>query len=78
MKLIVLSLPRETTKEELVEIFEPYGQVEACNIVMNSGGTTSKGFGFVEMQDEHAKAAMTALHGSKIGKRKIRVKESSD
>ena len=38
----------------------------------------SKGFGFVEMALDHeAEIAIKALHGSKLGKHKIRVKAAS-
>lgn len=78
MNIIVLNLPRETTEDELSEMFKTHGEVSSCNLVMDKETGASKGFGFVEMNDEvQANAAIEALHGTKIGKRKIRVKVSN-
>lgn len=77
MNIIVLNLPRETTQEELAALFAPHGAVTACNLVMDKETRVSKGFGFVEMANHtEAITAIGALHGSKVGKRKIRVKVS--
>lgn len=78
MKIIILNLPRNTTKDELAELFKVYGTVESCELVMNKDKGTSKGFGFVEMQDAEAAAAIKNLHGKKIGENKIRVKVSDN
>ncbi len=75
MKLIVLNLPRDFNEASLVELFKAYGDVGICNIVMDDNTNISKGFGFVEMVKENeATTAITALHHSKLGKNKIRVK----
>jgi RNA recognition motif-containing protein len=77
MKIIVLNLHRDTTKEKLRDLFKFYGQVESVQLVMDKEKGTSKGFGFVEMPDEiEATAAIAALHGKKVGGNKIRVKVS--
>jgi RNA recognition motif-containing protein len=42
---------------------------------MDEGTAGSKGFGFVNMaQQQDAEIAIEKLHGSKVGKNKIRVK----
>ena len=75
MKLMVLNLPRDFNEGSLVELFKTYGNVGICNIVMDENTNISKGFGFVEMEKEdEATDAITALHQSKLGKNKIRVK----
>lgn len=77
MKIIVLNLPRETTAEEVSELFKPHGKITSCQLVMDNVNNKSKGFGFVEMNDANeANAAISALHGKKIGENKIRVKIS--
>lgn len=78
MKLIVLNLPRDFNEDALVELFKAHGNVSAQNIVMDENTNISKGFGFVEMATEdEATAAINALHHSKLGKNKIRVKPAS-
>jgi len=75
MKIITLNLPRDLTKESLTELFSKYGKIESCDLVMDQKTGESKGFGFIEMNDDNeAQKAISELHGSKIGKNKIRVK----
>ena len=75
MKLIVLNLPRDFCEDDLATLFKAHGNIKACNLVIDDKTGASKGFGFVEMALEHeAVIAIKELHGSKIGKMKIRVK----
>jgi len=75
MKLIVLSLPRGFSEQDLEELFKAHGNVTACNLVRDEKTDSSKGFGFVEMaREEEAMAAIEKLHGSKVSGHKIRVK----
>jgi RNA recognition motif-containing protein len=75
MKLIVLNLPRDFSEDALAKLFKDYGNIKACNLVLDDKTGTSKGFGFVEMALEHeADIAIAALHGSKVGNKSIRVK----
>lgn len=75
MKLIALNLPRDFDEQALAELFKAHGNIKACSLVLNKDTGKSKGFGFVEMALEHeGKAAIKELHGSKVGKNKIRVK----
>ncbi len=77
MKLIVLNLPRDYKEQELAELFKVCGNIKACSLVLNEDTGKSKGFGFVEMALEHeGKIAIQQLHGKKIGKNKIRVKQA--
>lgn len=79
MKIIALNLPRDLTKEELEDLFKPYGAVESATLVLDKVTGRSKGFGFVEIRDElEAQAAISALHGSNLHSNKIRVKVASD
>ena len=75
MKLIVLNLPRDFSQTDLAALFQAYGDIKVCNLVMDEGTSGSKGFGFVNMaQQQDAEIAIEKLHGSKVGKNKIRVK----
>ncbi len=48
---------------DLGELFEQYGTVNSVRIISNRKNTKSKGFGFVEMEDnEEAKQAIRALN----------------
>jgi RNA recognition motif-containing protein len=73
-KLFVGGLPFSTTDEELKEIFAAHGAVASATVVRDRDSGRSKGFGFVEFEnDEEGKAAETALNGSDIGGRNISV-----
>jgi RNA recognition motif-containing protein len=78
MKLIILNLPRDYTENELAALFKQYGNIKACDLVMDKVTGDSKGFGFVEMAlKEEAVVAIEALNGMTIDKKKIRVKAAN-
>jgi RNA recognition motif-containing protein len=77
MKILVRNLSRSTTEAEIREIFESYGLVQSCTLVMDAKSGTSKGFGFVEMpRAGEAKAAINNLNGQLVAQHKIRVKKA--
>ncbi len=77
MKLLIRNLARTTTEKELQSLFEPFGTVQSCTLVMDKETGTSKGFGFVEMPKQgDAKAAMKSINGKEIAGNKIRVKKA--
>ena len=58
-------------------MFEAYGSVQSCSLVMDKLSGTSKGFGFVEMpKPGEAKAAMKNINGKDVAGSKIRVKKA--
>lgn len=76
MKLLIRNLARTTTEIELHAMFEAYGTVQSCNLVMDKETGKSKGFGFIEMPKlGEAKAAMKNLNGKDVAGSKIRVKK---
>ncbi len=77
MKLLIRNLSRSTTEAELLTLFEPFGTVQSCNLVLDKKTDGSKGFAFVEMPKQgEAKAAMKTLNGKVIDGNKIRVKKA--
>lgn len=77
MKLLVRNLSRETTEDEVLQMFQAYGAVQYCKLVMDRDTGKSKGFGFVEMpRAGDAKAAVKELNGRELGGNKIRVKKA--
>lgn len=77
MKLLIRNLTRETTEAELKKLFQEFGTVHKCNLVMDQATGTSKGFGFVEMQKPGAaKAAVKTLNNKLINGQMIRVKKA--
>ena len=79
MKLIALNLPRDLSEQSLALIFKKIGDIKSCTLVIDKQTGISKGFGFVDMAlDPDGETAIKELHGSKIGKNKIRIKQSTD
>lgn len=77
MKLLVRNIDRSITEAELLELFEAYGSVQSCNLVMDQESGSSKGFGFVEMpKSGEAKAAMKSLNNQVLGNSILRVKKA--
>ena len=77
MKIIVRNLSSLTTEEHLKSLFEPFGAIQYCNLVMDKETGGSKGFGFVEMpKPADAKAAIKSLNNQVIDGVKIRVKRA--
>lgn len=77
MKLLVRNLDRSLTEENVKALFEPFGSVQSCNLVMDKNTGASKGFGFIEMpKPGDAKAAMKQLNGTTVSGLPIRVKKA--
>lgn len=76
-KLFVGGLPFATTDEELEQLFAAHGTVASAAVIKDCDTGRSKGFGFVEFEnDEEGKAAQKALDGSDVGGRSITVNEA--
>jgi RNA recognition motif-containing protein len=79
MNIFVGGLPFKVDEKELREIFEKFGEASVVKIIMDKQSGRSKGFGFVEMDDEEAaQQAIEALDGSELYGRKIGVRVSED
>jgi RNA recognition motif-containing protein len=44
MKLLVRNLTRNTTEAELKALFQPFGTVQSCTLVLDKDTQISKGF----------------------------------
>ena len=76
-KLYVGGLPFSTTDEELAAAFGEHGKVASAKVIIDRDTGRSKGFGFVEFEDDaEGKAAETAMNESDLGGRTIRVNEA--
>lgn len=77
MNIYVGNLSYRMTDAELKEAFAPFGEVKRAKIVMDRETNRSKGFGFVEMDDDvAAKKAIEELNGKDVGGRALRVNEA--
>jgi RNA recognition motif-containing protein len=76
-KLYVGNLSYDVTDSALQTMFEAYGAVRSAQIIMDRDTNRSKGFGFVEMEnDQEAQAAIAGLNGQQNGGRALTVNEA--
>lgn len=63
-----------TTEETLTNTFSRFGKVLSSEVIRDKVTEQSKGFGFVEMENEDdAKAAIAGLNGKDLEGRRLRV-----
>lgn len=77
MKLYVGNLSFSTQEQDLSDAFSAFGTVDSVNIINDRETGRSKGFGFVEMNDnQEAKTAIAELDGKDLGGRNLKVSEA--
>jgi len=74
--IYVGNLPFAFGNEQLSDLFAEFGEVKSAKVVFDRDQNRSKGFGFVEMEDEAAEKAIQSLNGKNVGNRALRVNES--
>lgn len=77
-KLFVGNLPWTTTDEDLRELFGGFGEVHSAIIINDRDTGRSRGFGFVELDDDAATQACEELDGKDYGSRPLRVNEAQE
>lgn len=71
-KLYIGNLPYQTTEDELKTLFAAYGTVLSATLITDRDSGRSKGFGFVELEDDaKAQEAITKLDKTNVGDRTI-------
>lgn len=77
MNIYVGNLAFAVTDQELREAFEPYGSVVSASVVMDRETGRSRGFGFVEMeQNEDGQRAIQEMNGKEWRGRALTVNEA--
>ncbi|MBF0547173.1 MAG: RNA-binding protein [Candidatus Riflebacteria bacterium] len=76
-KLYVGNLAYSVGNSDLDSLFAPFGAVRSAQVIVDRDTGRSKGFGFVEMEnDGEAQAAITGLNGKEIEGRALTVNEA--
>jgi RNA recognition motif-containing protein len=76
-KLYVGNLAYSVTSSDLEALFNAHGTVRSAEVIQDRTTGGSKGFGFVEMDnDDEAKAAIAALNGQDHQGRALTVNEA--
>ncbi|AZZ37902.1 RNA-binding protein [Bdellovibrio sp. qaytius] len=76
-KIYVGNLAFSVTDDELQQAFASFGTITSARVVMDKMSGRSKGFGFVEIEDDaSADTAIQKMDGQTIGGRAVRVSEA--
>ena len=76
-KLFVGGIPWATTSDDLKQLFSAHGTVASATVITDKMTGRSRGFGFVEFEnDAEADAATAALNNSDYNGRTLVVKEA--
>ena len=76
MNLYVENLDGIIDNEKLKEIFSSYGEVKSAEVAKDAFTDVSRGFGYVEMEDEAAQSAINGLNQTVLNNLKLTVKEA--
>lgn len=77
-KLYVGNLSFSSTENDIRDHFSAYGEVLSVNLITDRETGRLRGFGFVEMDDAGAAAAIQNLDGKELGGRTLKVNEAQD
>lgn len=76
-KLYVGNLSFSVNDGHLSSLFQQFGAVDSATVIMDRATSRSKGFGFVEMnQESDARQAINTLNGSPFEGRNLTVSEA--
>ncbi len=77
MTIYVGNLSFQMKDDDLKNTFAEFGNVTSAKVISDKYSGRSKGFGFVEMDNDAAgKAAIEALNGKEVSGRPLRVNEA--
>lgn len=77
MNIYVGNLSYRMTEAELEAEFGKFGSVKSVKIIKDRDTNRSKGFAFVDMDDQSAgNEAIEALNGKELGGRTLRINEA--
>lgn len=74
MNIFISNLNFSVNDDELKELFEAFGEVSSSKVITDKITGRSRGFGFVEMDDDElGKQAIEKLNGSEFKGRELNV-----
>ncbi|UEG51485.1 RNA-binding protein [Mucilaginibacter daejeonensis] len=75
IKIFIVGFPRTMDEPAIKRIFDEYGDVNTVTVITDEESGQSKGYAFVDMQDEvGALLAIKQLHGSELEGRTLNVR----
>ena len=77
VSIFVGNLPFRAEREDVLELFSPYGEVTNCSLPLERDTGRKRGFAFVEMVDEATESsAIESLQGSEMMGRPLRINKA--
>ena len=77
-KIYVGNLSFNSTEDQIRALFEQHGTVESVNLITDRETGRLRGFGFVEMDQAGAEAAIKALDNTEVDGRTLKVNEAKE
>ena len=77
-KLYVGNLPFEASRDDVRDAFAAFGTVYEVSLIEDRATGRPRGFGFVEMDEAGAKAAIEGLDSKDFGGRDFKVNEARE
>jgi RNA recognition motif-containing protein len=74
--IFIGNLPWAATEDDLIGLVSPHAQVVAARIASDRETGRSRGFGFVEVEDEDLERAVDALQNTVMGGRLLTINEA--
>lgn len=75
--LFVTGIHPRLNEQDVTQLFEKYGEVESCSIMLDPHTKESRGFGFVKMvASDQADAARDGLQGQQIEGRTLSIEKA--
>lgn len=78
MNIYVGNLPWSAGDQELEDLFSQFGNVQRARVILDRETGRSRGFGFVEMDDDGARKAIDELNGHEMDGRALRINEAQE
>lgn len=77
-KLYIGNLPYRTTEVDVRKLFSKYEPIHSIVLISDRETGRSRGFGFIELEDEYADNAITELGDTMFGGRNLRISKARD
>ena len=77
MSIFVGNLPFRAEREDVIQLFAPFGEVVNCSLPLERDTGRKRGFAFIEMADEAIEStAIDGLQGSELMGRPLRINKA--
>ena len=77
MSIFVGNLPFRAEREDVIQLFAPFGEVSNCSLPLERDTGRKRGFAFIEMADEAIESkAIDGLQGTELMGRPLRINKA--